>query len=141
MIKKLYSELIQIEDFIKRYEYLKIGGAIGAITFGHDRYLNQIFYRSPEWIRFRNQIIIRDQGCDLAHLDHEITKKIIIHHLNPITKEDILNRSPNLFDPENVVCTSLRTHNAIHYGDDSLLEIYKITIRRPNDTIPWKGGQ
>lgn len=139
MTEKLYSELIKIENFVDRYKYLKIGGAVGAMTFGSDRYLNQIFYNSKEWQDFRHKIIIRDEGCDLAHQEHEITHKILIHHLNPITKEDILNRTSKLFDPENVVCVSLRTHNAIHYGDDSILEVYNLTIRKPNDTIPWKG--
>lgn len=137
MIIKTYSELITIPTFIERFEYLKIGGAVGAATFGHDRYLNQILYNSEEWKRFRREIIIRDNACDLACEDYEIPKYVIVHHINPITVEDVINRNPMIFDPENVVCTSLRTHNAIHYGDKDLL-ITEPIIRTPNDTCPWR---
>ena len=137
MIIKTYSELITIPTFIERFEYLKIGGAVGAATFGHDRYLNQILYNSEEWKRFRREIIIRDNACDLACEDYEIFKYVIVHHINPITVEDVINRNPMIFDPENVVCTSLRTHNAIHYGDKDLL-ITEPIIRTPNDTCPWR---
>ena len=134
---KCYSELIQIPSFIGRYRYLKLNGHIGDETFGHDRYLNQILYHSEEWRRFRRDIIIRDNGCDLACDGYELVGKILIHHLNPITVRDIELRDPKVFDPENVVCTSLNTHNAIHYGDEGLLNIEPIT-RFPNDTCPWK---
>lgn len=134
---KSYSELLQLQTFIERYNYLKIGGRVGVETFGYDRYLNQVLYRSDEWKRFRREIILRDNGCDLAHSNYEIYGKIIVHHLNPITVEDVLRRDPRIFDPENVICVSLNTHNAIHYGDESLLVLGPIE-RRPNDTCPWK---
>lgn len=136
---KTYSELITIPTFIERYYYLKIGGKVGEDTFGHDRYLNQLLYHDREWKRFRRDIILRDKGCDLAHVDYEVPGgvPIIVHHINPITVEDILRRDPCVFDPENVVSTILNTHNAIHYGDESLLNIGFVE-RRPNDTCPWK---
>lgn len=134
---KCYSELITIPTFIERYQYLKIGGRVGADTFGHDRYLNQILYHSGEWLDFRDDIIIRDNGCDLAHPDFEIHGRILIHHINPITVEDVLRRDPKIFDPENVISTVLNTHNAIHYGDESQLMLLPIT-RTKNDTCPWR---
>ena len=134
---KSYSELITLPTFEERFEYLRLNGTVGSETFGHDRYLNQTLYRSPEWKRFRHKIIIRDNGCDLACEGYEIYEKILIHHINPITVKNILERNPMVFDPENVVCTILNTHNAIHYGDDSL--IIKAPIRRhKNDTCPWR---
>ena len=137
---RTYSELITIPTFEERFDYLKLNGLIGMETFGSDRYLNQALYRSPEWKAFRNRIVIRDNGCDLAFQDRGIYGNILIHHLNPITAEDILSRSPVLFDPNNVVCVCLNTHNAIHYGDASLLVPSNPTERTPNDTCPWKGG-
>lgn len=134
---KTYSEAISIPNFRDRFEYLKLGGKVGAATFGYDRYLNQTLYRSTEWKRFRNEIILRDNGCDLGCEDYVIHGKILIHHLNPITPEDIANRSGSIFDPENVICTTLDTHNAIHYGDASLLVTEPI-VRTQNDTCPWK---
>ena len=134
---KCYSELITIPTFIERYRYLKIGGRVGADTFGHDRYLNQILYHSGEWLDFRDEIIIRDNGCDLAHPEFEIHDRILIHHINPITVEDVLRRDPKIFDPENVISTVLNTHNAIHYGDESRLMLLPIT-RTKNDTCPWR---
>lgn len=134
---KCYSELITIPTFIERYQYLKIGGRVGADTFGHDRYLNQILYHSSEWLDFRDEIIIRDNGCDLAHPDFEIHGRILIHHIDPITVEDVLRRDPKIFDPENVISTVLNTHNAIHYGDESQLMLLPIT-RTKNDTCPWR---
>lgn len=134
---KCYSELIQIPTFIGRYRYLKLGGQVGNETFGYDRYLNQILYRSPEWKRFRRDIILRDNGCDLACDGYELVSKILIHHINPITVRDIELRDPKVFDPENVISTSLNTHNAIHYGDEGLLIIEPL-VRTPNDTCPWK---
>lgn len=134
---KSYSELITLPTFEERFEYLRLNGTVGSETFGHDRYLNQTLYRSPEWKRFRHKIIIRDNGCDLACEGYEIYEKVLIHHINPITIKDILERNPMVFDPENAVCTILNTHNAIHYGDDSL--IIKAPIqRRKNDTCPWR---
>lgn len=139
MIVKTYSELITLPTFKERFEYLKIGGAVGKATFGYDRYLNQILYISDEWKMFRRDIIVRDNGCDLAHPEFEIPKgvKILIHHINPITLEDVLNRDPKIFDPENVIATTLNTHNAIHYGDESLLMLAPIE-RSKNDTCPWR---
>lgn len=134
---RTYSELITIPTFIERFRYLKIGGTIGEDTFGYDRYLNQILYRSEEWKRFRRDIIIRDNGCDLACDNYEIIGNILVHHINPITVEDVLRRDPKIFDPENVISTSLNTHNAIHYGDESLL-ITEPIIRTKNDTCPWR---
>lgn len=134
---KSYSELITIPSFIERYRYLRIGGSVGAETFGHDRYLNQLLYRSDEWKSFRDRIIIRDSANDLACVGHQLHDRILIHHINPITAEDILQRSPKVFDPENVIVTCLNTHNAIHYGDESLLVIGPI-VRLPNDTCLWK---
>lgn len=134
---KTYSEVIALPNFIERYRYLKIGGAIGEATFGFDRHLNQTLYRSTEWKRFRRDMIVRDMGCDLGIEDYEIIGKVMLHHINPITVEDVLRRSPAIFDPENVICTSMNTHNAIHYGDESLLMLEPIE-RTKNDTCPWR---
>lgn len=132
-----YSELIRIPTFEERFEYLRLDGQVGADTFGSDRYLNQIFYKSPEWKKIRDEIIIRDQCCDLAMPGYDIYGPVLIHHLNPITKEDILSRTDLLLNPEYLVCTIQSTHNAIHYGDVNLL-ITNPVERKPNDTCPWK---
>lgn len=134
---KTYSELITIPTFEERFEYLQLKGSVGKDTFGYDRHLNQVLYRSPEWKRLRNQIIIRDCGCDLACEGYDIHSKVLIHHLNPITVEDVLARSRKVFDPNNLVCVSHNTHNAIHYGDVDLLVTGPI-IRTKNDTCPWR---
>ena len=134
---RTYSELITIPTFEERFEYLQLKGSVGKDTFGYDRYLNQVLYRSPEWKRLRNQIIIRDGGCDLACDGYDIYDKVLIHHLNPITVEDVLARSRKVFDPDNLVCVSHSTHNAIHYGDVDLLVTGPI-IRTENDTCPWR---
>lgn len=134
---KTYSELITIPTFEERFEYLQLKGSVGKDTFGYDRHLNQVLYRSPEWKRLRNQIIIRDCGCDLACEGYDIYDKVLIHHLNPITVEDVLARSRKVFDPDNLVCVSHNTHNAIHYGDVDLLVTGPI-IRTKNDTCPWR---
>lgn len=134
---KTYSELITIPTFEERFEYLQLKGSVGKDTFGYDRYLNQVLYRSPEWKRLRNQIIIRDSGCDLACDGYDIYDKVLIHHLNPLTVEDVLTRSRKVFDPDNLVCVSHSTHNAIHYGDVDLLVTGPI-IRTKNDTCPWR---
>ena len=134
---RTYSELITIPTFEERFEYLQLKGSVGKDTFGYDRYLNQVLYRSPEWKRLRNQIIIRDGGCDLACNGYDIYDKVLIHHLNPITVEDVLARSRKVFDPDNLVCVSHNTHNAIHYGDVDLLVTGPI-IRTKNDTCPWR---
>ena len=134
---RTYSELITIPTFEERFEYLKLNGSVGLETFGRDRYLNQILYNSPEWRRFRPEIIVRDNGCDLACEGYEIFGKILIHHINPITAQDILNRNSKVFDPENVITTVHNTHNAIHYGDENLLITAPIERSR-NDTCPWR---
>lgn len=134
---RTYSEMILLPTFEERFEYLKLGGRVGEETFGFDRYLNQVFYKSPEWLEARDYVIIRDCGCDLAMADREIRTRILVHHMNPIRKEDILKRSKFLFDPEYLVCTIKSTHDAIHYGDINLLTIAPIE-RRPNDTCPWR---
>lgn len=137
MNTKCYSELMSLTTFLDRYNYLKLGGSVGEDTFGFDRYLNQTLYRSPEWKRFRREIILRDNGCDLGCDGFEIYGKILIHHINPITVNDVLNRAKCIFDPENVICTCLNTHNAIHYGDESLLLVEPVT-RTKNDMCPWR---
>lgn len=135
---RTYSELITMPTFEERYEYLRLDGIVGAQTFGFDRYLNQEFYqRDQEWKRIRDYVIIRDQGCDLGIEGREIRDKILVHHMNPIRKEDILNRSEFLLDPEYLICTLKSTHDAIHYGDENLL-ITGPVERRPNDTCPWR---
>lgn len=134
---KTYSELITLPTFEERYRYLKLDGRVGEETFGFDRYLNQTFYKSKEWRAIRNEVIVRDNGCDLGIPDREITGMILIHHMNPITVDDILTQSDYLLNPEYLICTVKNTHNAIHYGDESLLITAPIE-RRPNDTSPWK---
>ena len=134
---RTYSELITLSTFEKRFEYLRLGGKVGKETFGFDRYINQIFYKDPEWLRIRNEVIIRDNGCDLGIEDREIHGRILVHHMNPITVDDILNRSKYLLDPEYLISTMKNTHDAIHYGDESLLTKDPI-IRRKNDTCPWR---
>lgn len=134
---KTYSELITIPTFEERYRYLKLQGVVGKETFGFDRYLNQIFYQSAEWKRVRDQVIIRDNGCDLGVEGFEIYGRVLIHHMNPITDKDIINRSELLLDPEYLICTTKDTHNAIHYGDESLLVTAPI-VRTQYDTCPWK---
>ena len=134
---KTYSELIKIPTFKDRFEYLRLDGKVGEETFGFDRYLNQIFYKSPEWKAARDFVIIRDHGCDLAMEGHEILGRILVHHMNPIRIEDIVNRSKYLLDPEYLICTIKNTHDAIHYGDGSLLITGPIE-RTKNDTCPWR---
>lgn len=133
---KSYSELRSLQTFEERYEYLRIGGQVGAATFGFERYLNQEFYRSREWRRARDEVIVRDNGCDLGILGREIHETIYIHHINPITIEDIENGSPLLFDPNNLISTTHTTHQAIHYGNKSLLRILP-PERRRGDTDLW----
>lgn len=138
MSLKTYSELIEIPTYIERYRYLKLGGKAGEITFGNDRYLNQALYASKDWKDFRRQIIIRDNGCDMGVDGYAIQGVILIHHINPITVEDVINRNDCIFDEENVISVAKITHNAIHYGSESLLTIDEIIERRPNDTIFWR---
>ena len=137
MIIRTYSELIKLPTFEERFQYLKLDGDVGVETFGFDRYLNQAFYSSDEWKSIRNKVIIRDNGCDLGIEGREIYKRIIIHHMNPITKEDLLYRTEYLLNPEYMICTMKNTHDAIHYGDENLL--FKEPVeRKPNDTCPWR---
>lgn len=139
MIIRTYSELITFPTFEERYRYLKLDGVVGAETFGFDRYLNQIFYRSKEWQNIRDYVIARDLGCDLGCLDREIPEgvRILVHHMNPINVDDILKRSSYLLDPEFLISTIKNTHDAIHYGDESIL--YTVPVeRRKNDTCPWR---
>ena len=134
---RTYSELITLSTFEERFEYLRLGGKVGKETFGFDRYINQVFYKDPEWLRIRNKVIIRDNGCDLGIEDREIHGRILVHHMNQITVDDILNRSKYLLDPEYLISTMKNTHDAIHYSDESLLAKDPI-IRRKNDTCPWR---
>lgn len=137
MIIRTYSELITLQTFEERYKYLQLSGFVGEETFGFDRYLNQNFYRSQEWKRIRDQVIIRDNGCDLGIEGREIFGKIIIHHMNPICIKDIQNVSDYLLNPDYLICTTHQTHNAIHYSDENLL-IRDPIERTANDTCPWK---
>lgn len=137
MASKSYSELILLPTFKERFEYLQLFGQVGEDTFGFNRYINQYLYHSKEWHRFRDRIIIRDKGCDLGVDGYEIHGGVLIHHINPITQEDIVNCNPCVFDPNNVISTTLSTHNAIHYGNKDLL-ILPPNERTPNDTCPWK---
>ena len=135
---RTYSELSKLKTFRERYEYLKLDGIVGEETFGFDRYINQTFYKSEEWKRIRNYVIIRDNGCDLGIPDRKIVDSVIlVHHMNPITKEDIINKNEILLDPEYLITTIKPTHDAIHYGDESLLA-EDLVIRSKNDTCPWK---
>lgn len=133
---KSYTELQKLKTFEERYEYLKMGGIVGADTFGFDRYVNQAFYNSPEWKKARDIVIIRDNGCDLGVEGYEIPEHIIIHHMNPINMEQIINRDPIIFDPEFLISVSNRTHNAIHYGDENQIPKGPIE-RKPGDTKLW----
>lgn len=135
---RTYSELMAFDSFEDRYNYLKLQGRVGEDTFGYDRYLNQQFYRSTEWKQLRDLIIVRDMGCDLGHPDYEILGPIYIHHMNPLTRDDIIQHSDNLLNPEYLICVSYDTHQGIHYGDSNDSPYPKLTIRRPNDTCPWK---
>lgn len=138
-IIRTYSELITFETFEERFQYLKLDGSIGGDTFGFDRYLNQLFYRSPEWRQVRNFVITRDLGCDLAIPEREIiNQQILIHHMNPLTKDDIINKTDFLLNPEYLICTTKRTHNAIHYSDDRILIPDSPVVRTKNDQCPWR---
>lgn len=139
-MNKSYREMILLPTFLERFEYLRLKGSVGEATFGSRRYLNQALYRIPEWKSVRNKVIIRDNSCDLAHPDYEVLKPpVYVHHINPITIEDILNRDPKVLDMNNLVTTTFNTHQAIHYGlDDSFKR--SLTERTPNDTCPWKEG-
>nr|DAT41873.1 MAG TPA: HNH endonuclease bacteriophage, HNH Endonuclease, DNA.52A [Caudoviricetes sp.] len=134
---KSYSEMCSFSTFIERFNYLKLNGKVGIETFGFDRYLNQVLYCSQEWKRFRRQVIIRDNGCIFGLDGYDINGRLIVHHINPITLEQIEQRDPMIFSMENVVCVTHNVHEAIHYGDESLIPTDPI-IRKPNDTCLWK---
>ena len=134
---RTYSELITIPTFEGRFKYLQLNGSVGSETFGFDRYLNQAFYRSQEWKSIRDEVIVRDYGCDLGIDGREIFGKIYIHHMNPVTPKDIVDVTRFLLDPEYLICTTHSTHNAIHYGDENLLAKGPV-VRAKNDTCPWK---
>ena len=135
-MKKSYTELSKLKTFEERFNYLKLDGKVGSETFGYDRYLNQIFYKSQKWKQARDKVIIRDNGCDLGIDGYQINDKIIIHHMNPISLEELESGSNEIYDPEYLICVSDTTHNAIHFGNDNILE--KIIIeRKPGDTKLW----
>ena len=135
-----YSELITIPTFIERYRYLKLGDRVGEETFGFDRYLNQAFYTSREWRQMRNQIITRDLGCDLGVEGYEIMKRAYIHHINPVTRDQLINRDPIAWDPNNLITVSQDTHNAIHFGVRLPIAAVDPIERMPGDTCPWRKG-
>lgn len=134
---KTYSELIKIPTFEERFAYLKLDGKAFDPTFDAHRYLNQTFYQSYDWQAIRRKVIIRDMGCDLAMSDRPINKYVMVHHINPITIDDLMNRTSAVLDPENLICVSKRTHNAIHFSDESIL-LRTDYDRKPNDTCPWR---
>lgn len=134
---RTYTELSRIPDFYERYRYLRLRGEVGMTTFGWERYLNQALYKTRRWRKARDQVIMRDDGCDLGHPDFQIRDRIIIHHMNPITLKDIEEERDDVFDPEFLICTASMTHNAIHYGDENLLPQLPVE-RRPGDTCPWR---
>lgn len=135
---RTYEELSKIKTFEERYEYLKLDGSVGEETFGYDRYLNQQFYKyDPDWKNIRDEVIFRDNGCDLGIEGREINGLILVHHMNPITKDDILNRSEYLLNPNYLITTIKSTHDAIHYGSSDLL-MKDPVVRSKNDTCPWK---
>lgn len=134
---RTYSELVRLPTFEERFRYLKLDGLVGKDTFGFDRYLNQEFYRSKEWKEVRDFVIVRDNGCDLGMDGYEIVGRIYIHHMNPITVNDIVHSSDFLLNPDYLICMSHNTHNAVHYGDEDLLVTAPVE-RRKNDTCPWK---
>lgn len=137
-LNKSYEELLELDSFEERFRYLKLNGSVGVDTFGYDRYMNQMFYKSAEWKRVRAYVISRDMGCDLGVSDRPINGKIYIHHINPIDRNDIVYSTEKLLDPNNLICVSFETHNAIHYGDESILKSNTIIERKPNDMCPWK---
>lgn len=137
MIIRTYTELMKLATFEERYKYLKLVSKVGEETFGFERYLNQQFYHSQEWKSLRSQIIIRDNACDLGIPGREMDSRIIIHHMNPITKDDLIHQSDFLLNPEYLICTSKKTHSAIHYGDDKML-FDEIVERSKDDTCPWR---
>lgn len=135
-----YSELRRIRGYEERFEYLQLRSQVGLATFGFERYLNQRFYTSAQWKHVRNVVIARDLGCDLGVRDHEIYDRVIIHHMNPMSVDEVTHGSEDILDPEFLICVAHNTHNAIHYGDKSLL-VKPVVERRPGDTKLWQGGR
>jgi len=133
---KTYTDLSRLRTFEERFHYLKLGGAVGASTFGFDRYLNQEFYRSSLWKRARNDVIARDYGCDLGVNGREIFDRVYVHHMNPMVVDDIKHSNVDILDPEYLISVTHTTHNAVHYGDERLLP-RGLVVRRPGDTKPW----
>ena len=134
---RTYKELRSLPTFLERYEYLRLNGHVGSSTFGFDRYLNQLLYNSREWKDARQEVIVRDNGCDLGIDGRTIYSGLVVHHMNSVTIDDIDERNPSVYDPEFLVCVSNITHQAIHYGDESLLPRNPIS-RTPGDTCPWR---
>lgn len=137
MMNRCYKELRKLKTFEERYQYLKIGGKVGEATFGFDRYINQLLYTSQRWKKTRDKVIIRDGACDLGIEDRAIHGILFVHHMNPITIEDIEQERDHIYDPEFLICTAMMTHNAIHFGNESLL-VKLPPERKPNDTCPWR---
>lgn len=137
---RTYTELSKFKTFEERFAYLQLNGQVGEATFGFDRFVNQAFYRSPQWKMLRAKIIVRDNGCDLGIEGREIFRKPLIHHMNPINLKDILDQTEYLLNPDYLITVSHDTHNAIHYGDESLLIPSEPVVRKPYDTCPWRKG-
>lgn len=135
---KTYSELILLSNFEKRFDYLKMKGTVAGQTFGGHRYLNQMLYNCSEWKSVRREVILRDDGCDLGDPERPISGKVLVHHINPITIDDIVKRHSCIFDLENLISCSHNTHEAIHYGSENTIKKYTVITRKPNDTCPWR---
>lgn len=135
---RTYSELVKLPTFLERFRYLQLNGKVGEETFGYDRYLNQVFYHSPEWRRIRKQILMRDNGGDMGLEEYPIHGYIYVHHMNPISLKDIDDRKEDILNPEFLICVSKNTHDAIHYSNEDILIKREPVIRRANDTCPWK---
>lgn len=133
---RTYSDLVKLQTFEDRYKYLKLNGIVGSSTFGFDRWLNQVLYKTTRWKKSRNDVIIRDNALDLGVDGYDIYDKILVHHMNPITIQDVEDNNSIIYDPEYLICTSLKTHNAIHFGDEKQL-VETVVVRRKNDTAPW----
>lgn len=140
MTIRTYSEMMEIPDFLGRFNYLKLNGIVGEMNLDVNRYLNQYFYHTYEWRKLRSQIMIRDDGFDLGVPGYVISGRPIVHHINPITVEDVMKRNKCLFDPENLILVSHETHNGLHYGDESIVKAKEFPIRTPNDTCLWKSS-
>ena len=137
---KTYNELIQLETFQDRFEYLRLDGNVGVATFGQDRHLNQWFYKTEEWLRVRDYVMVRDNGMDLGVDGFDIGGSIYVHHMNPITVDDVKYRNPDILNPDYLICVSKRTHDAIHYNSGIFME-QDVVVRAPNDTSPWLKGE